>query len=154
MSAPPAWLADPTGRHQMRYWDGQQWTDYVSDAGAQSTDPVGSPGTAAAAAKPSWMDKVTSAANQAVDATSAAVDSAADSLSSKPSQAPAAAQPVAAAAATAAAAAPVAAAAPAPATPDPSNLIADELTKLASLRDSGVLTDAEFAAQKAKLLGN
>ena len=62
MSAPPAWLADPTGRHQMRYWDGQQWTDYVSDAGAQSTDPVGSPGTAAAAAKPSWMDKVTSAA--------------------------------------------------------------------------------------------
>lgn len=154
MSAPPAWLADPTGRHQMRYWDGQQWTDYVSDAGAQSTDPVGSPGTAAVAAKPSWMDKVTSAANQAVDATSAAVDSAADSLSSKPSQAPAAAQPVAAAAATAAAAAPVAAAAPAPATPDPSNLIADELTKLASLRDSGVLTDAEFAAQKAKLLGN
>jgi hypothetical protein len=29
---------------------------------------------------------------------------------------------------------------------------ADELTKLAALRDSGVLTDAEFAAQKAKLL--
>ena len=154
MSAPPAWLADPTGRHQMRYWDGQQWTDYVSDAGAQSTDPVGSPGTAAAAAKPSWMDKVTSAANQAVDATSAAVDSAADSLSSKTSQAPVAAQPAASAAPAAAAAAPVAAAAPAPATPDPSNLIADELTKLASLRDSGVLTDAEFAAQKAKLLGN
>ena len=51
MSAPPAWLADPTGRHQMRYWDGQQWTDYVSDAGAQSTDPVGSPGTSPAAQK-------------------------------------------------------------------------------------------------------
>jgi hypothetical protein len=30
---------------------------------------------------------------------------------------------------------------------------ADELTKLAALRDQGVLTDAEFAAQKAKLLG-
>jgi hypothetical protein len=29
---------------------------------------------------------------------------------------------------------------------------ADELTKLAGLRDSGVLTDEEFAAQKAKLL--
>ena len=29
---------------------------------------------------------------------------------------------------------------------------ADELTKLAALRESGVLTDAEFAAQKAKLL--
>jgi heme exporter protein D len=30
---------------------------------------------------------------------------------------------------------------------------ADQLTKLAALRDSGALTDAEFAAQKAKLLG-
>ena len=30
---------------------------------------------------------------------------------------------------------------------------ADELTKLAALRDGGVLTDAEFAAQKAALLG-
>ena len=29
---------------------------------------------------------------------------------------------------------------------------ADELTKLASLRDSGAITDDEFAAQKAKLL--
>ena len=29
---------------------------------------------------------------------------------------------------------------------------ADELTKLASLRDQGVITDAEFAAQKAKVL--
>ncbi|MET0729271.1 MAG: SHOCT domain-containing protein [Acidimicrobiales bacterium] len=30
---------------------------------------------------------------------------------------------------------------------------ADELTKLAELRNSGVITDAEFADQKAKLLG-
>ena len=30
---------------------------------------------------------------------------------------------------------------------------ADELTKLAALRDNGTLTDAEFTAQKAKLLG-
>lgn len=29
---------------------------------------------------------------------------------------------------------------------------ADELTKLAALRDSGALTDEEFAAQKAKIL--
>ena len=34
----------------------------------------------------------------------------------------------------------------------PSSL-ADELLKLASLRDQGVLTEDEFAAQKAKLLG-
>jgi hypothetical protein len=30
--------------------------------------------------------------------------------------------------------------------------VADELAKLATLRDRGILTDAEFAAQKAKLL--
>jgi Short C-terminal domain/Phospholipase_D-nuclease N-terminal len=30
--------------------------------------------------------------------------------------------------------------------------VADELSKLATLRDSGTLTDAEFEAQKAKLL--
>jgi hypothetical protein len=30
---------------------------------------------------------------------------------------------------------------------------ADELSKLAGLRDSGVLTEAEFQAQKAKILG-
>jgi hypothetical protein len=30
--------------------------------------------------------------------------------------------------------------------------VADELTKLAQLRDAGVLSQAEFEAQKAKLL--
>src|SRR5262245_10215125 len=35
----------------------------------------------------------------------------------------------------------------------PSPDVADELTKLAALRDRGVLTDAEFEVQKAKLLG-
>jgi hypothetical protein len=37
-------------------------------------------------------------------------------------------------------------------TAGPANGSADELTKLAALRDSGVLTDEEFAAQKSKLL--
>jgi ABC-type multidrug transport system fused ATPase/permease subunit len=31
---------------------------------------------------------------------------------------------------------------------------AEELTKLAALRDQGVITDAEFAAQKAKVLSS
>jgi hypothetical protein len=31
--------------------------------------------------------------------------------------------------------------------------VADELTKLMNLRDAGALTDDEFAAQKARLLG-
>jgi hypothetical protein len=34
----------------------------------------------------------------------------------------------------------------------PHHSVADELTKLAALRDSGVITEAEFAAQKAKLV--
>jgi Bacterial PH domain/Short C-terminal domain len=40
--------------------------------------------------------------------------------------------------------------APAPITPID---VADQLAKLAALRDQGVLTEEEFAAQKAKLLG-
>jgi hypothetical protein len=31
--------------------------------------------------------------------------------------------------------------------------VADELAKLASLRDQGILTEEEFCAPKAKLLG-
>lgn len=36
---------------------------------------------------------------------------------------------------------------------NPGNGVADELKKLAELRDSGILTDDEFAAEKARLLG-
>lgn len=42
--------------------------------------------------------------------------------------------------------------APAPA-PVATSGIAEELKKLAELRDAGILTDEEFASQKAKLLG-
>jgi hypothetical protein len=47
------------------------------------------------------------------------------------------------------------AAAPTPPAPPPVGTasVADELRKLADLRDTGVLTDDEFAAQKARLLG-
>lgn len=34
------WHPDPSGRHQLRYWDGQAWTDAVSDNGQQSNDPL------------------------------------------------------------------------------------------------------------------
>lgn len=37
---PAGWLADPTGRHELRYWDRTAWTAHVSDAGAQSGNPV------------------------------------------------------------------------------------------------------------------
>ena len=42
--------------------------------------------------------------------------------------------------------------APAPAAPDTGDLI-EQLTQLGKLKDAGVLTEAEFAQQKAKLLG-
>jgi hypothetical protein len=35
---PPAWRPDPTGRHEVRYWDGGRWTDHVSDDGVASQD--------------------------------------------------------------------------------------------------------------------
>ena len=38
-----SWLADPTGRHELRYWDGSTWTDHVSDQGVTGLDPVGAP---------------------------------------------------------------------------------------------------------------
>jgi hypothetical protein len=43
--------------------------------------------------------------------------------------------------------------APQPAGPAPAPSLAEQLRDLAALRDEGVLTDDEFAAQKAKLLG-
>ena len=36
---------------------------------------------------------------------------------------------------------------------DPSMLVADEIKKLAALRDQGILTDEEFTEQKRRLLG-
>ena len=45
MSNPAAnWYPDPTGRHQQRWWDGQRWSDHVSDNGATSVDPLGTSG--------------------------------------------------------------------------------------------------------------
>jgi len=34
------WHPDPSGRHQLRYWDGTTWTDSVSDNGVTSNDPA------------------------------------------------------------------------------------------------------------------
>jgi hypothetical protein len=43
-AAPPAWYADPAGRHAQRYWDGVQWTPHVADGGQTSYDPLEGPG--------------------------------------------------------------------------------------------------------------
>ena len=39
-SVPAGWLPDPGGKHGYRYWDGQRWTDQVSNAGSQEVDPL------------------------------------------------------------------------------------------------------------------
>ncbi|HEY2815182.1 MAG TPA: DUF2510 domain-containing protein [Acidimicrobiales bacterium] len=38
---PAGWFPDPTGTHEMRYWDGYAWLDNVSDQGTTSTAPLG-----------------------------------------------------------------------------------------------------------------
>ncbi len=38
-AAPAGWYADPSGRFELRYWNGDSWTEHVSRAGQQSTDP-------------------------------------------------------------------------------------------------------------------
>ena len=35
---PPTWYPDPWGQHESRYWDGQEWTAYVADAGQVSME--------------------------------------------------------------------------------------------------------------------
>src|SRR5919198_3412367 len=37
-TAPAGWFADPGRRHELRYWDGQRWTEQVSDRGTQGVD--------------------------------------------------------------------------------------------------------------------
>ena len=34
------WVEDPTRRHELRLWDGRQWTAHVSDRGVAGHDPV------------------------------------------------------------------------------------------------------------------
>lgn len=36
---PPDWYADPSGRFELRYWNGSAWTEHVARAGQQYTDP-------------------------------------------------------------------------------------------------------------------
>lgn len=40
MAHAAGWYPDPTSRHELRYYDGTDWTEHVSNAGVTSTDPV------------------------------------------------------------------------------------------------------------------
>ena len=35
-----AWHPDPSGRHELRWWDGNRWTEQVSDAGRPGMDQL------------------------------------------------------------------------------------------------------------------
>jgi hypothetical protein len=39
-AVPAGWFVDPSQRHELRYWDGQRWTERVSDRGGQAVDPM------------------------------------------------------------------------------------------------------------------
>jgi hypothetical protein len=41
----PRWIADPTKRHELRWWNGARWTEHVCDAGVVGEDwgPKGPP---------------------------------------------------------------------------------------------------------------
>lgn len=43
MAQEAGWYADPAGRHEVRYWDGSQWTDNVSDRGVMVIDRPAAP---------------------------------------------------------------------------------------------------------------
>jgi hypothetical protein len=37
----PSWQADPFGRHEQRWWDGERWTEKVRSTGTTGIDPPG-----------------------------------------------------------------------------------------------------------------
>jgi hypothetical protein len=37
---PEGWYPDPTGEHELRYWDGTIWTDRIEDAGVTGVAPL------------------------------------------------------------------------------------------------------------------
>ena len=83
-----SWQPDPSGAHELRYWNGTDWTEHVSDQGATGQDPLAAPlppplpapvapppppvvpGPAAAAPAPApgaklgWKDRLKQAADQ------------------------------------------------------------------------------------------
>ncbi len=35
-----SWNPDPSGKHQFRYWNGSDWTEWVANDGVQAVDPI------------------------------------------------------------------------------------------------------------------
>lgn len=60
--ANPGWYADPTGRHEYRYWDGNGWSESVSDRGVTARDEAVLPPPSAPPAAPRSVGPATPAA--------------------------------------------------------------------------------------------
>ncbi|SOE00267.1 PH domain-containing protein [Blastococcus haudaquaticus] len=83
--ADASWLRDPSGAHELRYWNGSSWTEHVSDRGTTGQDPLTTelpppadafpppptpppadtvPTAAPAGGKVSWKDRLKQVADQ------------------------------------------------------------------------------------------
>jgi hypothetical protein len=56
MSSSAGWHPDPLGRFDLRYWNGQEWTEHVSRQGQTSTDPMHGGGSEAAVSRGSTTE--------------------------------------------------------------------------------------------------
>ena len=53
MKLPPAaWCPDPTGKHELRYWNGTEWTEHVADAACKPMIRSAAASSATVAAMP------------------------------------------------------------------------------------------------------
>ncbi|HWU22613.1 MAG TPA: DUF2510 domain-containing protein, partial [Nocardioides sp.] len=80
---PANWHPDPTGRHELRYWDGTQWTEHVSDQGTVGSDPL----EASSAPEQSQYAEQGHAETQLIDARELAAEQPAEQPQEAPAEA-------------------------------------------------------------------
>jgi len=52
---PPGWHPDPSGRHELRYWDGSRWSEHVSDSGQVAVDDLSAPSPTTTSPEPTLV---------------------------------------------------------------------------------------------------
>jgi uncharacterized protein YxjI len=67
---PADWYPDPSGRHELRYYDGNQWTEHVSSGGRQSVEPLTPGAVPVAGSNPGKVQKQVANAGVAAGAVS------------------------------------------------------------------------------------
>jgi Protein of unknown function (DUF2510) len=87
----PDWYPDPTGRHEVRYFDGTTWTEHVANNGLSALDPIadGAPlGSNAAELAATIVPAVSTAASPHATTVEAAEAAFAAALSPAPAEEP------------------------------------------------------------------